>query len=344
MATVGTRRPPHPGRAVVPTVVVILGLAGFSLGGCTSGSAAATPTTPTAYVATGASVANPGDTVAVVDTATSHVQTPITTGTLPSALAVTPDGKDVLVANKGVDTVSEIDVATGRVVGRVTVGLEPDAVAVAPDGALALVANFDDNSVTPLSLPSLRAGPPIAVGRQPVSIAISPNGTLALVSNYEDGSVTPIALHTLVAQPAVGAGPEPIDVYITPDGGTALVANFQTSVVTPFRLPGLVPEPAIAVAGNPTGIAGLSPATAYVSGGDSVTPINLQTRQPGAAIAIGTTAEGLALEPGGASAWVCGGDGTLIHLDLAAGAVVGRARVGNSPSAVVIAPGRSPSG
>ncbi len=129
------------------------------LAGCTSGSAVASPTTPTAYVATGASVANPGNTVAVVDTVTSKALKPITTGTLPAALAVTPDGDDILVANKGVDTVSEIDVASGTVVKQVTVGLEPDAVAVSPNGALALVANFDDNTVTPLDLPSLRAGP-----------------------------------------------------------------------------------------------------------------------------------------------------------------------------------------
>jgi YVTN family beta-propeller protein len=99
-------------------------LAAGLLSGCTSGSAAATPTTPTAYVATGASVANPGDTVAVVDTVTSRVQTPVITGTLPAALAVTPDGKDVVVANKGDDTVSEIDVASGKVVRQATVGLE----------------------------------------------------------------------------------------------------------------------------------------------------------------------------------------------------------------------------
>jgi DNA-binding beta-propeller fold protein YncE len=135
----------------------------------------------------------------------------------------------------------------------------------------------------------------------------------------------------------VAAGAEPVDVFITPDGHTALVADFQTSVVTPISLPGLVPEPAIAVTGNPTGIAGVSPTTAYVSGGDSVTPLDLQSRQPGTAIDVGTTAEGLAVAPGGSTAWVCGGDGTLVHLSLATGSVIGRANVGNQPSAVVIA-------
>ena len=95
------------------TGAVLTASAGL-LAGCGSGSAAATPTTPTAYVATGASVANPGQTVPVVDTVTSKVQSPITTGTLPAAFAVTPDGKYVLVANRGVDTVTEIDVGSGR--------------------------------------------------------------------------------------------------------------------------------------------------------------------------------------------------------------------------------------
>ena len=184
MAPTDGREPPrcseldgasHRARALGARLLALpLSLSWCLLAGCTSGSAVASPTTPTAYVATGASVANPGNTVAVVDTVTSKAQKPITTGTLPAALAVTPDGNDVLVANKGVDTVSEIDVASGTVVRQVTVGLEPDAVAVAPNGALALVANFGDNTVTPLALPSLRAGRPIAVGRQPVAVAISP--------------------------------------------------------------------------------------------------------------------------------------------------------------------------
>ena len=177
----------------IPTVLGALVLCSLAAA-CGSDSAVGSPTVATAYVATGASVANPGNTVAVVDTSTSTALHPITTGTLPAALAVTPDGKDLLVANKGVDTLSEVDVASGDVVDQVTVGLEPDAVAVTPNGSLALVANFGDNTVTPVSLPSFRPGHPIAVGHQPVAIAVSPSGTTALVANYQDGSVTPIAL------------------------------------------------------------------------------------------------------------------------------------------------------
>jgi DNA-binding beta-propeller fold protein YncE len=87
----------------------------------------------------------------------------------------------------------------------------------------------------------------------------------------------------------------------------------------------------------------VSAAIAYVSGGDSVIPIDLHTRQAGAPIGVGTTAEALVLAPGGSTAWVCGGNGTLVHVNLATGSVIGRVGVGNQPSAVVIADGRAPS-
>jgi YVTN family beta-propeller protein len=318
-----------------------LGLALVSsclLADCGSGSAAASSTTPTAYVVTGASVVNPGDSVAVVDTVASKAQTPITTGTLPTGLAVTPDGRNLLVANKGDDTVVEVDVGSGDVQKRATVGLEPDAVAVTPDGAEALVANFGDDTVTPLALPSFQVGKPIPVGRQPVAVAVSPSGNLALVSDYQDGTVTPISLPSLTVGTPVAAGTEPDALYITPNSRTALVADFQTSLVTPIDLPFLTPGAVIPVVGNPTGIAGIrSSTTVYVSAGAGVTPISLGTNRPEAPIGIGTMAECLALTPTDGSAWVCGGDGTLVHVRLASRSVISRVRVGGQPTAIAIA-------
>jgi DNA-binding beta-propeller fold protein YncE len=81
-----------------------------------------------------------------------------------------------------------------------------------------------------------------------------------------------------------------------------------------------------------------------VSGGDSVTPINVATQVVGAAIDVGTTAEALAVTPGGATAWVCGANGLLVHVELADGKVIKRINVGNQPSAVVIAGGEGGAG
>ena len=90
--------------------------------------------------------------------------------------------------------------------------------------------------------------------------------------------------------------------------------------------------PVITVGGNPTDIAGLpASTTAYVSGGDSVTPTRPGKPQPGTAIDVGTTAEAVALAPDGNSAWVSGGDGTLVHVDLQHRPVIGRVKVGGQP-------------
>jgi len=314
-----------------------------------------------AYVANGAGLAVPGNSVAAVDIATGKVLPPVTTGTrasttasLPSALAATPDGRRLLVADKGVDVLGVIDTATGKEVDRVPVGLEPDAVAVAPDGSVALVANLLSGTVTPVSLPALRAGAPIEVGKEPVAIAIDPAGTLALVVNFGAGTVTPISLPSLHAGAPVPVGLEPDAVAVTPDGSTALVADLQTGTVVPVALPSLGVGAPIAVDGDPTGIAVAPPAgsggsagpagTAYVSGGDAVTPIVLPGLLAGTPLSVGVGAEAIALGPGNVHAWVCGNDGTLIELDLANGAVLRRVAIGGQPVAVAIPPPRSAAG
>ena len=69
------------------------------------------------------------DTVSVIDTATNTVVgPPITVGTTPIGLAITPDGSRVYVANQSSNTVSVIATATNTVVGPpITVGSAPVA-------------------------------------------------------------------------------------------------------------------------------------------------------------------------------------------------------------------------
>ena len=117
-----------------------------------------------AWVTTGASVTLPGTGVTPVNLARRHVEAEVTVGSLPSALAYAPGGKDLLVVTQGDDQLHEIDTTTHQVVHEVGVGVEPDAVAVAPGGSggkgVALVANLDTNSVTPVDLGTWRAGTP----------------------------------------------------------------------------------------------------------------------------------------------------------------------------------------
>ena len=54
-------------------------------------------------------------TVSVITTATGVVSAPITVGSRPIAVAITPDGKHAYVTNAGDGTVSVITTATGAV-------------------------------------------------------------------------------------------------------------------------------------------------------------------------------------------------------------------------------------
>jgi YVTN family beta-propeller protein len=84
-----------------------------------------------AYITNGGS-----GTVSVIATATNTViGSPITVGSGPGGVAVTPDGSKVYVANLHDNTVSVVATATNTVINTISVGNLPLGVAVAPDGS-----------------------------------------------------------------------------------------------------------------------------------------------------------------------------------------------------------------
>jgi YVTN family beta-propeller protein len=76
-----------------------------------------------------------GNTVSVIDTATNSVVDTIVVGGIPGAMAVSPDGTRLYVANTRDDTVSVVDTATDGVVATIGVGGRPSGVAVSPDNS-----------------------------------------------------------------------------------------------------------------------------------------------------------------------------------------------------------------
>ena len=115
-------------------------------------------------------ITNSGDnTVSVIDTATNTVVgSPITVGSLPFGVAVTPDSSKVYVANGDSNSVSVIDTATNIVVGSpITVGVGPVGVAVTPDGSNVYVANASSDTVSVIDTASNTVTATIPVGHAP---------------------------------------------------------------------------------------------------------------------------------------------------------------------------------
>jgi YVTN family beta-propeller protein len=75
-------------------------------------------------------------------------------GDRPQELALTPDGKTLLVANKGTNTVSFINPFSFVELRRIDVGKEPNSISVHPNGMRAFVFNTFSNTVSVIDIPN----------------------------------------------------------------------------------------------------------------------------------------------------------------------------------------------
>lgn len=97
----------------------------------------------------------------------------VAVGRSPQAVAVTPDGSTIYVANRVTNDVTVIDAPSLTVRARVQVGSEPTALALRPDGQFVYVTNSFTNSVSVIDVPrDLLATAIFGVGVTPVDIAI----------------------------------------------------------------------------------------------------------------------------------------------------------------------------
>jgi DNA-binding beta-propeller fold protein YncE len=286
---------------------------------------------------------DPGATVTPVDLSRGVADSAVTTGTLPDAIAASPNGRLLVVADGGQDLLAVINSSTGDVLGRVTTGVEPDAVAVSPNGRLAVVADSGTGTVTVVNLETMHAARRLSVGAQPDAVAIGGRGgETALVANLGSGTVTPVDLDTMTAGRPIRVGEEPDAIALSPDGGSALVADLGSNEVTYLNLITLRAGPEIAVGVPPTGIAtqtgpGGTRPLAWVSGGSSLVSVSFDGAHPvGAALPVGHLAEDVAIAPGAATAWVADGDPYITEVNLTTRQVVESVRVGGRPTQIVI--------
>lgn len=178
----------------------------------------------------------PDNRLTVIDLAASTpaVVATVEAGTGASGASFSPDGRLLLVANRGEGTVSKYEVAGTRLTSAGTVDLGaadsgPSHVAFTPDGRMALVTRNNDHLVSILEVDGTAVtytGRDIVAGLKPYGLEITPDGTLALVANVGSGttgSVDTIAVIDLTAaEPTtidyVTVGVVPEALAISPDG------------------------------------------------------------------------------------------------------------------------------
>lgn len=118
----------------------------------------------------------------------------LTVGPAPAGVAISPDGKLVLVATRG-DSAVLVFALEGkqlRQTGRIALPEKsvPGGVAISPDGKRALVTRDGDNAITVLSIADGEvklAGRDFFAGVRPYGVHISPDGRWAVVGNVGRG-------------------------------------------------------------------------------------------------------------------------------------------------------------
>ena len=150
----------------------------------------------------------------------------------PGDLALSPDGKWALAANRTSHSVSLVDLQAGKVVAEVPVGQKPFGIDWR--GAVAVVANWADDSVTLLEVspPKLTAAATIQVGNEPRGVVLSPDGARAFVMVSGENAVDVLDLKTRTPAARIPAGHEPWYGALAPDGSRLAVGNALSGDVT----------------------------------------------------------------------------------------------------------------
>ena len=159
-------------------------------------------------------------------------------GAAPAGVSFSPDGKLVLVANRGDGTVSILTVA-GKVLtpaGKLALGdakSGPSHVAFTPDGKRALVTRDGDHRISVLSVDGAKVEDTkvfMVAGIRPYSLSISPKGDVAVLTNQGGGvgDTDIISVIDLKRNPprivdSVSVGQIPEGVTVSPDGSHVAV-------------------------------------------------------------------------------------------------------------------------
>jgi YVTN family beta-propeller protein len=146
----------------------------------------------------------------------------VATGSLPTGIVFSPDGKTVYVANQA-GPVSVLDVASQQVIATIAVDF-PLAVRVSPDGNQLFVAT-GGSTVVVVDVGTRAVTGTIEVGFSPNGFAVHPNGRQLYVSNFLAGTVSEVDMSTgdLLRSFAVGGTPQ--EMALDRKGARLYVAN-----------------------------------------------------------------------------------------------------------------------
>lgn len=200
-----------------------------------------------------------GNSVLVIDIATSTVTNTIHTTGFAAAVAITPDGKFVWVSepisNSTAGNVEVIEIATNTSVATIPVGFEPIDIAVTPNGQSVYVLNTYGNSVSVIATSKNTVVAQIQLSTTAMSkMALSPDGALAYVTNSDANTVSVIDTATNTVAGTISI-PAANYVAASATGPTVFVSGFLKTQVAAIDIATGTVVASIPVSGNTSGLA-----------------------------------------------------------------------------------------
>jgi YVTN family beta-propeller protein len=174
-------------------------------------------------------------------------------GSVPKVVAVTPDGRFVLVSNWCTWDLSVISTKAGREVRRVPIGPYPRGIAVPPKGNVAYVAVMGGGDLVRVDLRTW-ATAHIPIGAGPRALEIDRSGRRIYATLNAEGRVAKLNVRTGRVTKAT-TGERPRSLALSADGRAMYVVNYDSGTVTKVRTSDLKVLQSIEACSHPIGIA-----------------------------------------------------------------------------------------
>jgi YVTN family beta-propeller protein len=189
-----------------------------------------------------------------INLATLSIDQVIEVGAVPKYVAVTPDGKYVLVSNWCSYNESVIAIASGKVVATIPLGPYPRGIAVDPVSGTAYVAVMGSTRIAAINLQTFEVSWINSVGSAPRHLVMSADGHWLYATLNGDGDVAKISLVTRMVVARVRTGDAPRSMTISPDGRYIYVVNYMSNTMSKVRTSDMHVVQTVPTNPNPIGI------------------------------------------------------------------------------------------
>jgi DNA-binding beta-propeller fold protein YncE len=189
-----------------------------------------------------------------IDTSTLEIDQVIQVGLVPKYLAVSPNGKWLLVSNWCSYNLSIVNIAEAKQVAVLPMGAYPRGIAIAPDSSVAYIAIMGGYDVVKVDLDTLTETGSFYVGYNPRSVVIDPAGRYLYVSLNAPGNCVKVDLSDDRVVASVHTGDADRSLAIATDGLSLYVVNYMSDTMTKIRTSDMSILQNVSTGVNPIGV------------------------------------------------------------------------------------------